>query len=134
MHFVALAPIRDPELVVPTIGRTLAVGMDGARPPLETLTEYLRDRELLLVLDNLEQVLDVGPLAELLAACDRPEAAGDQPHSLRVSGEHELDVPPLSVPDAFGRWTRSPPRGPGAVRGDSVLRGTGAVGRAGLSP
>src|SRR5438067_7068899 len=72
VHFVALAPIRDPDLVVPTIGWTLAVGMDGAQPPLDSLTDYLRDRECLLVLDNLEQVLDVGPsLAELLAACDR---------------------------------------------------------------
>src|SRR4051794_38550863 len=48
VHFVALAPIRDPDLVVPTIGRTLAVGMDGAQPPLETLMEHLRDRECLL--------------------------------------------------------------------------------------
>src|SRR5438874_383549 len=94
VHFVALASIRDPDLVVTTIGRTLAVGMDGARPPLETLTEHLRDRELLLVLDNLEQVLDVGPcLVELLAACERLKLLATSRIPLRVSGEQELDVP-----------------------------------------
>src|SRR3954463_10567714 len=46
VHFVALAPIRDPDLVLPTIGQTLAAGMDGARPPLEALTDHLRDRDL----------------------------------------------------------------------------------------
>src|SRR5712692_3781263 len=103
VHFVALASIRDPDLVVTTIGRTLAVGMDGARPPLDTLMEHLRDRELLLVLDNLEQVLDVGPcLAELLAACERLKLLATSRIPLRVSGEQELDVPPLSVPERIG--------------------------------
>jgi predicted ATPase/DNA-binding CsgD family transcriptional regulator len=100
VHFVAPAPIRDPDLVVPTIGQTLAAGIDGARPPLETLTEHLRDRELLLVLDNLEQVLDVGPwLTELLAACDGLKLLATSRIRLRVSGEQELDVLPLSVPE-----------------------------------
>ena len=43
-YFVGLAPIRDPELVVPTIGKALGVAMDGGRPPLETLKEHLRGR------------------------------------------------------------------------------------------
>ncbi len=103
VHFVGLASIRAPDLVVTTIGHTLVVGMDGARPPLEALAEYLRDRQLLLVLDNLEQVLDVGPcLAALLAACKRLKLLVTSRIPLRVSGEQELGVPPLSVPEQIG--------------------------------
>jgi non-specific serine/threonine protein kinase len=103
VHFVALAPIRDPDLVVPTIGHALALGMDGVQPPLETMIEHLRDWECLLVLDNLEQVIDVGPsLAELLAACDRLKLLATSRIPLRISGEQELDVPPLSVPERIG--------------------------------
>ena len=68
--FVPLAAIRDPALVLPTIAQALGVREAGDRPLADQLVGLLRDRELLLVLDNLEQVLAAAPrVAALLAAC-----------------------------------------------------------------
>ena len=70
--FVELAPIRDPALVVPTIARALGVGEDGGEPLAARLASTLRDRRLLLVLDNFEHLVAAAPLvADLLAACPR---------------------------------------------------------------
>jgi predicted ATPase len=69
VYFVNLAPISDPELVISTIAQTLGVPESGGRPLLDSVKSYLREKQLLLVLDNFEQVLDAAPLvAELLAA------------------------------------------------------------------
>ena len=97
--FVALAPIRDPNLVAATIGQALALPMDGGRPPLDIVKSFLRDRELLLVLDNLEQVLDAAPqFVELLAAADRLKLLVTSRVALRLSDERVYDVPPLTLP------------------------------------
>ena len=66
--FVQLAPVRDPELVVPAIAQALDLRDQPGESALETLSEYLRDKELLLVLDNFEQVLARG------AGCREPAA------------------------------------------------------------
>src|SRR5207247_1194385 len=55
--FVSLAPVRDWELVVPSIAQTLGLREQPGETVLETLTEYVRDRRMLLLLDNFEQVL-----------------------------------------------------------------------------
>src|SRR3972149_6990521 len=69
VFFVNLAPITDPALVAPTIAQTLGVVLIGNQPPLEVLKDHLRERHLLLVLDNFEQVLDAAPqVAALLSA------------------------------------------------------------------
>ena len=67
---MTLAAVRDPALVAPTIAHALGVGEAGGRAPVdERLRDALRDRQLLLVLDNFEQVLDAAPLVtDLLAA------------------------------------------------------------------
>src|SRR5262249_1830857 len=68
--FVPREPIRDPDLVLSVVAPTLGVPERGARPLVETLTDALHDRQLLLVLDNFEQVLAAAPrVSELLAAC-----------------------------------------------------------------
>ena len=56
--FVPLAAITDPELVIPTIAQTLGLLEMGDQSPADLLRTYLRDRDLLLLLDNLEQVVD----------------------------------------------------------------------------
>ena len=61
VFFVSLAPVTDPELVVPAVARALGLREYPGEPMLETLTDYVRDKELLLVLDNLEQVLAAAP-------------------------------------------------------------------------
>ena len=59
--FVALAPVRDPALVAPTIAHALGVVEVAGRAPVDRLGDALRDRHLLLVLDNLEHLLDARP-------------------------------------------------------------------------
>ena len=70
------------------------------RPVMETLKRALRDRRLLLLLDNFEGVTDAGPLiTELLAAAPELQALVTSRFVLHLTGEHEYPVPPLAVPD-----------------------------------
>jgi predicted ATPase len=70
VFFVALATITDAALVASAIAEPLGVVETGDQPLEEGLKGYLRDKELLLVLDNFEQVLDAAPLVgDLLSAC-----------------------------------------------------------------
>ncbi len=92
--FVGLATLVDPALVRPTIASTLGI-------PEEALLEELRDRELLLLLDNFEQLLDAAPLVtELLHAAPRLRVLATSRAPLRVYGEHEFPVPPLPAGEA----------------------------------
>src|SRR5207244_241349 len=94
--FVTLASISDPLLVASTIGQTLGVRVAGSGPPLESLKSFLRDRQLLLVIDNFEQVLGAAvEIGELLAACPRLQVLVTSRAALRLSAERELLVPPL---------------------------------------
>ncbi|MFL5882103.1 MAG: LuxR C-terminal-related transcriptional regulator, partial [Actinomycetota bacterium] len=102
--FVPLAPVRDPDQVLPAVAQALGVREGGARPLAERLTASLRARKLLLVLDNLEQVLDAAPrLAHLLAACPPLTVLTTSRAVLRVSGEHDVPVPSLALPAAGRR-------------------------------
>src|SRR5437899_4620521 len=66
--FVPLAPISDPDLVIPTIAQTLGIKEAGERILLDLLQAYVRDKHLLLLLDNFEQVLATAPkLSDLLS-------------------------------------------------------------------
>jgi predicted ATPase/DNA-binding CsgD family transcriptional regulator len=100
VYFVDLAPITDPSLVVPTIAQTLDLRESEARPLMESLKEYLRPRELLLLLDNFEQVLEAGPyVADLLATCPRLKVLVTSRELLHLYEEHNFPVPPLDLPD-----------------------------------
>jgi hypothetical protein len=100
VRFVALAPIWDPSLVVPTIAKALGIKQAGPRPPLELLEAYLSDKHLLLMLDNFEQVTEAAPaLTELLVSCPDLKVLVSSRERLHLSGEHEYPVPPLKLPD-----------------------------------
>ncbi|MFN8474892.1 MAG: helix-turn-helix domain-containing protein [Anaerolineae bacterium] len=100
VYFVDLAPISAPDLVVPTIARALDVRDVGARPILDVLKEALRNKQMLLVLDNFEQVLAAAPLvSELLVAAPRVKVLATSRVVLRMRGEHEFPVQPLPVPN-----------------------------------
>jgi predicted ATPase len=100
VFFVALSAITDPALVAPTIARTLGLTESGTQPPEELLKGYLHDRQTLLVLDNFEQVLESVPLLdELLSAAPSLKILATSRTPLRLYGEHEFPVPPLSLPD-----------------------------------
>src|SRR5262245_37402017 len=98
--FISLAAIPDPTLVIPTIARALGLRDQGDSPLLERLQGTLRDRKLLLVLDNFEHVADVAPdLVVLLATCPRLQVLATSRAVLHVSGEHAFLIPPLALPD-----------------------------------
>jgi predicted ATPase len=99
MCFVPLGTVDDPALVASAIARSLGVGDAGERPAPERVELYLQERELLLVLDCFEQVVDAAPLmVALLEACPALKVLVASRAALHVSGEHELAVPPLAVP------------------------------------
>ena len=96
---VSLAPIRDPERVVPTIAQTLGLREVDERPLHEYLKDYLRDKRLLLLLDNFEHVAEAAPaVAEVLASCPQVKALVTSRAVLHLSGEHEFPVAPLERP------------------------------------
>ena len=98
--FVDLTPIRDPELVLPTIADRLGVHDAGHRPVADRLRVQLAERQLLLVLDNCEQVLDAAPdLAALLTTAPRLYMLATSRTRLALTAEQELVVEPLAVPD-----------------------------------
>jgi predicted ATPase len=96
--FVGLAPIADPDLVASAIAQVLGVRETGDEPLTERLQEVLRDKHLLLVLDNFEQIVEAAPLvAGLLAACPGLTCLVTSRVRLRLSGEWEHVVPPLEL-------------------------------------
>jgi predicted ATPase/transcriptional regulator with XRE-family HTH domain len=98
--FVALAPITDPALVVATIAQALGLREVGGQALRGTVKAALRDRRLLLVLDNFEHVAAATPdIVDLLTACPQLVALVTSRAALRVRGEQEYSVPPLVLPD-----------------------------------
>jgi predicted ATPase/DNA-binding CsgD family transcriptional regulator len=97
---VPLAPISDPDLIIPTIAQALGTTGGGAGSFLALLQAALRDKHLLLLLDNFEQVLPAAPqLTELLAVCPDLKLLVTSRAVLHVQGEHEFPVPPLALPN-----------------------------------
>jgi predicted ATPase/class 3 adenylate cyclase len=104
--FVALGGIADADVVLPMLGEALGVEGSSGRPLEQALQDYLRDRQLLLVLDNFEHVLGAAPaIAKLLAAAPGVTALVTSRERLHLSGEHELAVPPLRPADAIALFT-----------------------------
>src|SRR5947209_15099547 len=100
VSFVSLAPISDPTLVLSTIAQGLDIKESGARPLLDLLIADLRDKHLLLCLDNFEHLLPAAPqLTDLLTACPHLTMLVTSRAVLHVQGEHLFPVPPLAVPD-----------------------------------
>src|ERR687887_1884255 len=96
VFFVSLAPVRDWELVVPSIAQTLGLREQAGETVLETLGEYLRDRRILLLLDNFEQVLPAAPaLSGLLGSAPGVNMLVTSRTPLHIAGERTYSVPPL---------------------------------------
>jgi predicted ATPase/DNA-binding NarL/FixJ family response regulator len=98
---VELGDLHDPDLVAGMVAATIAPRNVSSEPPLEMLAGHLRDRRLLLVLDNCEQVVDaVASLAmTLLRRCPGLRILATSREALSVGGEAVLRVPSLAVPD-----------------------------------
>src|SRR5262245_60776625 len=100
-YFVSLAPITEPGLVVAAIAQALQVHETAGRSLAERVKDHLREKHLLLVLDNFEQVLPAAPLvADLLASCPRLKVLVTSRAVLRLSGEYDFPVPPLTLPES----------------------------------
>jgi predicted ATPase len=96
--FVALAPLREAALVLPTIGERLGAG--SGEP--EAIAGRVGDKRTHLLVDNLEHLLPEAarPLAELAAAAPALRMLTTSREPLRISGEVELDLPPLAEREA----------------------------------
>ena len=99
--FVALAPVRDPALVVPAIAQELGVRAVHGRPLVDQLKASLASRRMLLVLDNFEQVVEAAlEVADLAAAVPSLSILVTSRERLRLSIEHAYPVQPLALPAA----------------------------------
>ena len=99
VFFVALEPVREPMLVAPRIAAAVGVVEGSVRPIAELLADWLRDKRLLLVLDNFEQVVAAAPIvADLLRAAPDIKVIVTSRAVLHISGEQEYPVPGLPTP------------------------------------
>jgi predicted ATPase len=106
VFFIGLAPVTDPDLVVPALARILGVGELSGQPLEDRLRTYLRNKHLLLVLDNFEQVVEVAPfIADLLGTCPGLIMLVTSRVRLRLSGEWEHEVHPLGLLASVGTPT-----------------------------
>jgi predicted ATPase/class 3 adenylate cyclase/DNA-binding CsgD family transcriptional regulator len=100
VFFVNLAPVNDPASVMPTIAQTLDIREVTGLPLLERLQEELRQKQMLLLLDNFEQVVTAAvQVGDLLIACPKLKIVVTSREVLHVRAEHEYGVPSLELPD-----------------------------------
>jgi predicted ATPase/class 3 adenylate cyclase len=94
--FVDLSSVTDPALVPASLAAALDVQEVPGRPIIDAVEDHLRDRQLLLVVDNLEQVVEAAPVLEdLLTAAPRLTVLATSRVVLALRGEQEYPVPPL---------------------------------------
>ena len=116
VHFVPLATISDADLVLPTVAAQFGLREAPASPVREVLIDYVKQRQILLVLDNFEQIIEAATtVGELLVAALRLSVLVTSREPLRIAGEQEYPVPPLALPNG------------GAGRGTDELRGVDSV-------
>jgi predicted ATPase/class 3 adenylate cyclase len=101
VYFVPLSAVSDADLVPSAIAQVLGIPVSGSRTPLEGVMEHLRDRKVLLVLDNFEQLLPAaaGEPSRLLQASPGLKVIVSSRAALRAYGEQEFAVEPLQLPD-----------------------------------
>jgi predicted ATPase/DNA-binding CsgD family transcriptional regulator len=117
VYFVPLAPVQDPGLVPSTIAQHIGLQDARDRPLMEHLVSQLRERQLLIVLDNFEHLLAGAPVVtRLLQETRAVRILVSSRSSLRVSGEQECPVPPLAIPAAQAPLTAASLAGCESVR------------------
>lgn len=97
--FVPLAILREPEQLMPTIAHELALPETGLSP-FEQVSEFLREKQVLLILDNFEQIVAAAPeVAHLLAVCPSLKILITSRIALRVGSDRPVVISPLALPD-----------------------------------
>jgi predicted ATPase len=105
---VFLGSVRSPAMVLPAVLQALGLQESSDRTPIAILKDYLREREMLLLLDNFEYVIAAAPLVgDLLENCPRLKIFVTSVEALQISGEHRFEVPPLTVPASPQASTRT---------------------------
>jgi predicted ATPase/DNA-binding CsgD family transcriptional regulator/Tfp pilus assembly protein PilF len=100
VYFVNLAPITDPALVVSSVTQTLDVKEAPGQLLIDTLKAYLRGKELLLVLDNFEHMMEAAPaVVDLLVSAPDVKVMVTSREPLHMQGEQLYQVPPMELPD-----------------------------------
>ncbi len=100
VFFVSLAPLRESRLVIPSIAQTFNLSERASNPILKTLKGSLQEKELLLILDNFEHVIEAAPvIPELLTASPGLKILVTSREVLRLYGEQQYVVPPLQLPE-----------------------------------
>lgn len=97
VYFIPLAPVTDAHLVASTISKVLELQDAGKQPIQQTLTDYLADKKMLIVLDNFEQIVDAADLiSEILTKCIDVKIIITSRATLRIRCEHIYQLAPLS--------------------------------------
>ncbi|HZD22650.1 MAG TPA: adenylate/guanylate cyclase domain-containing protein [Acidimicrobiia bacterium] len=97
--FVDLSSVTDPELVPSAINIALGSVETGGRPLLDVVEDRLREKQLLLIVDNFEQVIPAAPIVErLLSNAPRLKVVATSRMALSLRGEQEYSIPTLQVP------------------------------------
>ena len=100
VHLVRLASVTQPELVIPAIAAALGIRAEEKGAGDAGLLEAIAGRRLLLILDNFEQVTDAAPaIGQLLESAPELRVLVTSRRLLRLSAEHEYQVPTLSLPE-----------------------------------
>jgi len=100
VFFVDLSATTDPSLVLSALAQTLSLRESGTKSLAETLSDHLATKQMLLILDNFEQVIEAAPeVSSLLALAPGVKVITTTRERLRLRGERELAVPPLELPD-----------------------------------
>ncbi|MGH3517535.1 MAG: ATP-binding protein [Haloechinothrix sp.] len=107
---VALADVHDGDLIAQSFADALGL-RDDTTAPLDSLTDYLRDKRLLLVVDNCEHLVDAcaALVSKVLSATSGVRVLATSRQVLGVEGEQVLPIPPLPVPNDDGEPTSGEP-------------------------
>lgn len=101
VFFIELAAVKRPELIASAIAAPLGLKTSGDKPSIEALKDYLKDRELLLILDNFEQLLrGATQISDLINAVPGLKIVVTSRAHLKLSLDYEFVVHPLAVPSA----------------------------------
>ena len=115
----------------PRIAQALDVRESGDQPLLRRVIDHVRGRQVLLLLDNFEQVVEAGPLvADLLSGAPLLKVLVTSRAVVHLAGEHEYPVPPLALPEPAADASVEQVT---AVRGGALVRRAGASCQARLS-
>jgi predicted ATPase/DNA-binding winged helix-turn-helix (wHTH) protein len=107
VRLAELAPLNDPQLVTSIVGDVLGVSLNAPSGAIETLASALKDKQLLLILDNCEHVIaEAARVAEtLMRSCPRLSILASSRERLAIAGESIVRVPSLPAPEASGTLT-----------------------------